>query len=141
MLTVGNHADGVYLYLKMRKEDAERAERMLTLLKLNGGNNSGIRIGAVDEVGNVHPDQFWRHYSLGNVRERPFGQIWGDTSKPLLRGLRDRKNLLKGRCRGCAYLELCNGNLRVRAESKYGDVWSPDPACYLTDDEIGAASG
>ncbi|APV45109.1 radical SAM additional 4Fe4S-binding SPASM domain-containing protein [Dehalogenimonas formicexedens] len=138
ILTVGNHADGVYLYLKTLQENPERAGKVLELLKLNGGNNSGSRIGAVDEAGNVHPDQFWRHYSLGNVKERSFGQIWADTSEPLLGSLRNRKELLKGRCRQCAYLELCNGNLRVRAESFYGDVWAPDPACYLTDTEIGA---
>jgi radical SAM protein with 4Fe4S-binding SPASM domain len=137
VLTVDNHADGVYLYLKLKKQDPARAEKALALLRANGGNNSGIRIGAVDEVGNVHADQFWRHYSFGNVRHHKFGDIWLDTSDPLMRGLKDRKGLLKGRCAGCRYLDLCNGNLRVRAEAVFGDVWSEDPACYLTDDEIG----
>ncbi len=137
ILTVGNHADGVYLYLKLKEHDPERAEKVLALLKRNGGNNSGIKIGAVDDSGNVHPDQFWWHYSLGNVRQRKFGDIWTDTSEPLLRGLKDRKGLLKGRCGRCRYLELCNGNLRVRAEAVFGDVWAEDPACYLSDEEIG----
>ena len=26
---------------------------------------------------------------------------------------------------------------RVRAEAVTGDPWAPDPACYLTDEEIG----
>ena len=30
--------------------------------------------------------------------------------------------------------EIC----RVRAEAAYGDIWAPDPACYLTDREIAA---
>ena len=137
VLMVGNHADAAYLYLKLRIFDPERAETALALLKMNGGNNSGIKIGAVDDTGNVHPDQFWWHYTLGNVRQRNFGDIWMDTSEPLLRGLKDRKKLLKGRCSRCQYLELCNGNLRVRAEAVYGDVWAEDPACYLTDEEIG----
>ncbi|MFC1989331.1 radical SAM protein [Chloroflexota bacterium] len=137
ILTVGNHTDGVYLYLKLRDHDPQRAEKVLELLRTNGGNNSGIKIGAVDDRGNVHPDQFWRHYSLGNVRQRKFGDIWTDTSEPLLRGLKNRKTLLKGRCARCQYLELCNGNLRVRAEAVSGDVWAEDPACYLTDEEIG----
>ncbi len=137
VLMVGNHADGVYLYLKLRRDDPERAEKVFTLLRRNGGNNSGIKIGAVDDGGNVHPDQFWWHYTLGNVRQRKFGEIWMDTSEPLLRGLKDRKRLLKGRCARCQYLDLCNGNLRVRAEAVSGDVWAEDPACYLTDEEIG----
>ncbi len=137
ILTVGNHADGVYLYLKLREQESPRADKVWDLLKSNGGNNSGIRIGAVDDLGNVHPDQFWWHYSLGNVRQRKFGDIWMDSSEPLLQGLKNRKKLLKGRCAQCRYLDLCNGNLRVRAEAVFGDVWAEDPACYLSDEEIG----
>jgi radical SAM protein with 4Fe4S-binding SPASM domain len=137
ILTVDNHADGVYLYIKARERDPERAGKILELLKLNGGNNSGIRIGAVDNLGNVHPDQFWWHYSLGNVCQRKFGDIWMDTSEPLLKGLKNRRALLKGRCSRCRYLDLCNGNLRVRAEAVFKDVWAEDPACYLTEEEIG----
>jgi radical SAM protein with 4Fe4S-binding SPASM domain len=137
VLTVDNHADGVYIYLKLKQQDPVRAEKILSLLRINGGNNSGIRIGAVDELGNVHADQFWRHYSFGNVRDRKFGDIWSDTSNSLMSGLKDRKSLLKGRCARCRYLDLCNGNLRVRAEAVYSDVWAEDPACYLTDEEVG----
>jgi len=137
ILTVDNHADAVYIYLKLEKHDPKRAEKALALLRANGGNNSGIRIGAVDDVGNVHADQFWQHYSFGNVCQRKFGDIWMDTSDPLLHGLRDRKGLLKGRCAQCQYIDLCNGNLRVRAEAVFNDLWAEDPACYLTDSEIG----
>ena len=137
ILTVGNHADGIYLYLKLRKDNPQRADSVLELLRINGGNNSGIRIGAVDDRGNVHPDQFWWHYSLGNVRQRKFGDIWTDNSEPLLGGLKNRKGLLKGRCARCRFIDICNGNLRVRAEAASGDVWAEDPACYLTDEEIG----
>jgi radical SAM protein with 4Fe4S-binding SPASM domain len=137
ILTVGNHADGVYLYIKARESDAERDDKILELLKINGGNNSGIRIGAVDNLGNVHPDQFWWHHSLGNVSQRKFGDIWMDTSEPLLKGLKNRQALLKGRCSRCRYIDLCNGNLRVRAEAVFKDVWAEDPACYLTEEEIG----
>lgn len=137
VLTVANHADGIYLYLKASESQPGRADAILNLLKANGGNSAGIRICSVDEVGEVHPDQFWRHYSLGNIGDRLFGEIWGDTSEPLLGKLRDRKSLLQGRCARCRYVDLCNGNLRVRAEAVHGDVWAEDPACYLTDEEIG----
>jgi radical SAM protein with 4Fe4S-binding SPASM domain len=139
ILTVDNHADGVYVYLKLRREDPERAEDVLQLLRWNGGNRSGIGIGNIDNVGEVHPDQFWWSHSFGNVRERPFSEIWSDLSEPLLAGLRDRKALLKGRCGSCRFQDICNGNFRVRALAATGDVWAPDPACYLTDEEIGVA--
>lgn len=136
ILTVDNHSDAAYLYLKLREKNPKRAEEALRLLKLNGGNSSGIGIACVDSNGYVHPDQFWQHYSLGNIRNRKFSEIWVDDSEPLLRALRNRKEHLKGRCLRCRFLDICNGNLRVRAEAVYGDVWAPDPACYLTDEEI-----
>ncbi|MDH7601185.1 MAG: radical SAM protein [Armatimonadota bacterium] len=139
ILTVDNHCDGPFLYMRMLRERSPLASEALQLLKANGGNSSGIGIAAIDKEGNVHPDQFWRHYSLGNVMERPFGDIWTDTRDPILAGLRHRKSLLRGRCASCRWLDICNGNFRVRAEAVYGDVWYQDPACYLTDKEIGAA--
>jgi radical SAM protein with 4Fe4S-binding SPASM domain len=93
----------------------------------------------VDHEGNVHPDQFSHNQVLGNIRERPFSEIWGRGEHPLLAALRDRKKFLKGRCAACKWLNLCNGNFRARAEAVYGDYWAPDPACYLTDEEIGLA--
>ena len=137
ILLVANHTDGVYLFLKAREMDEERGAKVLALLRTNGGNNSGIRIGAVDEMGNVHPDQFWRNLTLGNVRERAFGDIWMDTSNPIMAGLKERKGLLQGRCPRCQYLEICNGNLRSRGEAVFNDMWMEDPSCYLTDEEIG----
>jgi radical SAM protein with 4Fe4S-binding SPASM domain len=135
-LTLDNHTDGVYLYQRIRDEQPERVAEVWDLLLRNGGNNSGLRIGAVDNQGYVHADQFWWHYSFGNVRERKFGDIWLDTSDPLMKGLKNRKPFLKGRCGKCQYLDICKGNLRVRAEAAFGDIWAEDPACYLTDQEI-----
>jgi len=137
LLTVDNHTDAPYIYRRIRERQPERAPEILELLRWNGGNSSGVGIASVDHHGEVHPDQFWQHYSFGNVRERPFGEIWMDTSDELMAGLKDRKKLLKGRCRQCQYLDICNGNFRVRAEAMHDDVWAPDPACYLTDEEIG----
>ncbi|MCP4540208.1 MAG: radical SAM protein [Chloroflexi bacterium] len=137
ILTVDNHSDGPYLLRRVERDQPERYEEVLTLLQANGGNACGIGIADVDHLGNVHADQFWQHYSFGNVRERPFGEIWTDTSDPLMAGLKDRKPLLTGRCAECQYLDICNGNFRVRAEAVHDDVWAPDPACYLTDEEIG----
>ncbi|MBW2298227.1 MAG: 12,18-didecarboxysiroheme deacetylase, partial [Deltaproteobacteria bacterium] len=84
VLTVDNHADGPYLYMRMLKEDPERAKKVLDLLKMNEGNNSGRGIGCVSWDGSVHPDQFWRHHSFGNIKDRPFSEIWTDLSEPLM---------------------------------------------------------
>ena len=136
ILTVDNHTDGVYLYLKERETHPERANEIRELLRWNGGNSSGVGIGNIDHKGDVHADQFWQHYSLGNVRQRPFSVIWQDTSDPLLRGLKDRKGLVKGKCSRCHFFDLCNGNFRVRAEAIFHDLWAEDPACYLSEEEI-----
>jgi len=137
VLTVDNHADGPYLYLRMLKKDPERAKEVLELLEMNEGNNSGRGIGCVSWDGEVYADQFWRHHSFGNIRKRPFSEIWTDLSEPLMAKLKDKKPHVKGRCAQCKWLSICAGNFRVRAEAVYDDVWAPDPACYLTDEEIG----
>ncbi|NLN88372.1 MAG: putative heme d1 biosynthesis radical SAM protein NirJ1 [Syntrophomonadaceae bacterium] len=137
VLTVDNHCDGVYLYLRALEENPEKAQSIKDLISRNGGNRSGIAFGAVDPAGYVHPDQFTQHISFGNVRERKFGDIWTDMSHPILSGLKDRQPLLKGRCSRCRFLDICNGNFRTRAQAVSGDFWDSDPACYLTDEEIG----
>ena len=139
VLTVDNHADGPYLYMRLLKEGSSRAPEVLELLKMNEGNNSGRGIGCISWDGEVYADQFWRHYSFGNALRRPFSEIWQDTTDPLMGKLKDKKRHVTGRCAGCRWLDICGGNFRVRAEAASGDLWSPDPACYLTNEEIGLA--
>ncbi|MBF0330955.1 MAG: radical SAM protein [Candidatus Omnitrophica bacterium] len=136
VLTVDNHADGAYLYLKLRRTDPARAQEVYHWLRANGGNASGIGIANIDNLGDVHADQFWQNVSFGNVRARKFGDIWMDTSHELMGKLKDRQPFLKGRCPRCKFLDICNGNLRVRAWAASGDVWGDDPGCYLTDEEV-----
>lgn len=137
ILTVDNHADVVYLYLRAKELCPERVDKIWKLMQINGGNRSGIAFGNVDYQGNVHPDQFTQQYTLGNVRDRKFGDIWKDTSNKIMAGLKNRKPLLNGRCGRCKWLSVCNGNFRARAEAITGDFWGSDPACYLTNEEIG----
>ena len=137
VLTVDNHADGCYLYLRMLKENNPRAEEVLELLKMNGGNSSGEGIGCISWDGAVYADQFWREHSFGNVLVRPFSQIWSNRTNPLMAQLKDKRRYVTGRCASCKWLDICNGNFRARAEAVSGDIWGEDPACYLTDKEIG----
>lgn len=137
ILTVDNHADGPYVWLRLKKEDDRRADAVFELLQYNEGNSSGRGIGCISWDGKVHADQFWRQHVFGNVLERPFSEIWDDTRIDLLARLKNKKAHVGGRCARCRYLSICGGNFRARAEAFYGDVWAEDPACYLTDTEIG----
>jgi radical SAM protein with 4Fe4S-binding SPASM domain len=141
ILTVDNHCDGPYLYLKMKREGHPRAEQVAEMLQWNGGGrySSGVGIADIDFFGNVHADQFSMYRTFGNVKERKFSEIWQDVSDPIMAGLKDRLPLLKGRCSQCRFKEVCGGGLRARAEVATGDAWASDPGCYLTDEEIGIA--
>ena len=154
-VTGNNDADGVYLLLWVRKHFADRIEaraaghgwpacglpQLETHLRARlaqwGGNSSGVNIANIDNLGNVHPDTMWWHYSLGNVKDRPFSQMWSDTSDPLMAGLKASPRTIKGRCGDCSYFDICGGNTRVRAHQLTGDPWAEDPACYLDDEELG----
>ena len=136
VMTVDNHADAPFIYLRLMETNPTRAEQALALIKNNGGNRSGIAIGCIDSFGFVHPDQFTSHHTVGSIRERPFSEIWRDPNVQLLEGLRTRKTLLQGRCATCRWLKVCNGNFRARAEAATGDFWESDPGCYLLDSEI-----
>jgi heme d1 biosynthesis radical SAM protein NirJ len=135
-VTGNNDADGVYLLQWVMQHYPERAEHMAAKLRQWGGNSSGVNIANIDNLGEVHPDTFWWHYDLGNVRQRPFSEIWMDTSDPIMKGLKAAPRLIKGRCGECRYFDICGGNTRVRAMQLTGDPWAEDPACYLTDTEI-----
>ncbi len=140
-VTGNNDADGVYLLHWVEARFPQQADHMRAKLAQWGGNSSGVNVANIDNLGNVHPDTFWWHYDLGNVRKRPFSEIWPDTSDPIMAGLKRHPRPLKGRCGACAYLDICGGNTRVRALQLTGDPWQEDPACYLTDAEIGVAEG
>ena len=139
-VTGNNDADGVYLLHWVEQNFPEKAEEIKTRLEQWGGNASGVNIANIDNLGNVHPDTFWWNYDLGNVKQRPFSEIWQDTSDPLMAGFKMQNRPLKGRCAECQYLSICGGNTRVRAYQLTGDPWDEDPACYLYDDEIGVTS-
>ena len=64
-------------------------------------------------------------------------KVYFTTMDTLMKKLKDKKQHVKGRCSRCQWLDVCGGNFRVRAEAVTGDVWAPDPACYLTHKEIG----
>ena len=140
-VTGNNDADGAYLLQWVQRRFPERTEHIRAKLAEWGGNASGVNVANIDNLGNVHPDTMWWDYNLGNLRERPFSQIWADVTDPVMAGLKASPRSIKGRCGTCRHFDLCNGSSRVRARSLTGDPWEEDPGCYLSDEEIGVAPG
>ncbi|MBE7460389.1 MAG: heme d1 biosynthesis radical SAM protein NirJ [Zoogloeaceae bacterium] len=135
--TGNNDADGVYFLHWVEKRFPDKAAHVRAKLAQWGGNSSGVNVANIDNLGNVHPDTMWWHHTLGNVRERPFSDIWVDTSDPIMAGLKAKPRKVGGRCGACLHFDICDGNTRVRAQQLTGDPWAEDPGCYLTDEEIG----
>ncbi len=136
-VTGNNDADGVYLLHWVQEYYPEQAEAIQARLKQWGGNSSGVNISNIDTLGNVHPDTMWWNYNLGNIKDRPFSEIWMDQSNPLMAGLKSSPRPLRGRCSVCNSRDICGGNTRTRAFQMTGDPWWEDPGCYLTDKELG----
>ena len=145
VLTVDNHADGAYLWMRLARENPARARQVWELLSLSGGASSGVGIAAINWRGDVLPDQFWQSRVLGNVFRQSFEEIWAGRgrSQPgqeppaeFLARLRNKQAHVQGRCGRCRFLSVCGGNFRVRAELATGNPWAEDPACYLSEQEI-----
>ncbi|HEY5339973.1 MAG TPA: radical SAM protein, partial [Candidatus Aquilonibacter sp.] len=117
ILTVDNHADGPYAWMWLERSADTRAADAYAKLLWNGGaaNSSGTGIADVDWLGNVHPDQFLQSVTLGNVRGRPFSDIWSDDRIAVLHQLRNRHDYVEGRCRDCRFFQACGGGFRARA--------------------------
>jgi heme d1 biosynthesis radical SAM protein NirJ len=135
-VTGNNDADGVYFLQWVKRRFPEKYDHMRAKLSQWGGNSSGVNVANIDNLGNVHPDTFWWNYNLGNVKDRPFSDIWQDTSDPLMAGFKANPRPLRGRCDVCSFKDVCGGNTRVRAFQTTGDPWWEDPACYLDDQEL-----
>jgi radical SAM protein with 4Fe4S-binding SPASM domain len=136
VLTVGNHADGPYLLVKMM-EQGKSIDQQQKLLLANGGNRIGEGIACVGWDGSVYADQFWRNYSLGNVTQKSFKQIWTNEDEPVLNKLRNKTKFADKRCLKCRWFMLCKGNFRFLGDDPDIKNWLLEPPCYLTDAEIG----
>ena len=140
-VTGNNDADGPYLLQWVQARFPRWADALHERLVAWGGNSSGVNVANIDNLGHVHPDTMWWHHTIGDVRQRPFSQIWSDTSEPLMAGLKAFPRPVEGRCASCQHFALCGGNTRTRAQQLTGNPWAEDPGCYLTDEEIGAVAG
>ncbi len=139
IVTGNNDADAVYMmqWARDRFDDAQLTN-LRDHLEAWGGNSSGLGVANIDTQGNVHPDTYWSDYTVGSIKQTPFSQLWTGAD-PMLAQLRRRPRPLKGRCGACTHQSICGGNTRIRALQLTGDPWAEDPACYLTNSEIGVA--
>ena len=137
VVTGNNDADAVrFLNWAAARFPQEKIDHLTQHLQAWGGNSSGVGVANIDPTGQVHPDTYWSDYTVGNVKQAKFTELWtGDDE--MLEMLRTRPRPLKGRCGACAYQSVCGGNTRIRALQLTGDPWEEDPACYLNDAEIG----
>jgi len=84
----------------------------------------------IETNGDVKPCSF-SPMSVGNVSEKPLGEIWSEMlSSPLFHQIKDPKNRT-GSCQSCQYLEDCKG-CRSRTFVLTGDWFASDPVCPLT---------
>jgi Fe-coproporphyrin III synthase len=136
MLTVGNHADGPYLLLKMREQKSPLFDKACELLLANGGSRVGQNIASIGWDGSVYADQFWRQYPLGNITKQSFAQIWDNEDEPALKMLRNKNEFADKRCKRCTWFSVCKGNFRFLGSDPAIENWLLEPPCYLTDEEI-----
>ena len=133
-----NDSSGVLLVHWLQdRYGADAARTVADILLKRGGNSAGEKLVCIDHRGGVHPDQFWRGASLGQLPEQPFAEVM---RHPLREQLKNRVELLTGRCGSCAWKGLCRGSHRERALAVSGDMWGSDPACVLRDEEVASAS-
>jgi len=136
VLTVDNHADGPYIYLRMLEgepgtgrsgdgtAEVERGQQLRTRNRLRELGRGGARRPVLAAL------QFRQRERTALLRDLD-GHL-----QPAHGKAQGEEKACHGPLRRVPLLDICGGNFRVRAEAVSGDVWAPDPACYLTDEEI-----
>ena len=140
-IVTGNmEMDAIVFLEKFSARYPHKREEMLRRLRAWGGNSAGRKLGNIDWMGNVKPDPFFP-FTIGNITERPFSEIWLDDENEMLAKLREHPRRLGGRCSRCGVIDICNGGSRSRAYAISGDLWAEDPSCYLEEEARRMANG
>jgi len=116
-------------YYRIIRQRAKAEGRKLTfendgMAAVTRGCLAGTGICFISHRGDVQPCGYLP-IAVGNVKERPFHEIWEDA--PVFRSLRELENLT-GKCGYCEYKTFCAG-CRARAYYENGDYLSDEPYC------------
>jgi Fe-coproporphyrin III synthase len=128
ILTTDSPMDGVYILERLKRERPELYADARRILAIGSGCTIGTKVANIDQKGDVMPCHFSPEMIVGNVRERPFSEIWVDRPSPQLLELRSIPTRLQGKCGRCDYLDVCRG-CRKRALYHSGLWEGEDPSC------------
>jgi heme b synthase len=84
----------------------------------------GMGFCFISHVGQVQPCGYL-DLDCGNVREKPFPEIWAESQQFL--ALRDQKQY-EGKCGPCEYHKVCGG-CRARSHTMYDNYLAEEPLC------------
>ncbi|MCL6610631.1 MAG: putative heme d1 biosynthesis radical SAM protein NirJ2 [Peptococcaceae bacterium] len=110
------------------------ARQMGVDTRFSRGCLAGTAYCIISPVGNVQPCAYL-DISAGNVRERPFSEIWRDN--PVFNRLRTME--YGGGCGVCNYRKICGG-CRARALYYHGDYMAEEPWCLYRSSVVGRRS-
>jgi len=93
------------------------------------GCQAGDALAYIDGKGLLYPCASWP-VPLGELKEYPFGDIWGRAERAALRA---RIKGVPSACDGCTELAVCKGGCRGLAIVSGGED-APDPGCPVRED-------
>lgn len=99
------------------------------IAKYLGGCGAGRCYAAVEPDGNVTPCVYLPHRVMGNLREKPLGEIFRHSV--FWNILNDRNRRLH-HCEVCTFRQYCGG-CRARADAYFGQLHAGDPGCLFNE--------
>jgi len=116
-------------YYRILRQRAKQEGKKITpkeygLDAMTRGCLGGISFCFISHVGQVQPCGYLE-LNCGQVRERPFDQIWAQSE--IFKNLRNT-NGYQGKCGRCEFRKVCGG-CRARAYETSGDYMAEEPYC------------
>lgn len=116
-------------YYRILRQRAKKERKKITprdsgLDAMTRGCLGGISFCFISHVGQVQPCGYLE-VTCGNVREKPFQEIWATSE--IFKNLRNTDGY-KGKCGRCEFRKVCGG-CRARAYETSGDYMAEEPYC------------
>lgn len=116
-------------YYRILRQRSKREGKKITpqphgLDAITRGCLGGISFCFISHQGQVQPCGYLE-LNCGNVRERPFQEIWENSE--IFQNLRNTDGY-KGKCGRCEFRKVCGG-CRARAYEHFGDYMEEEPYC------------